>query len=284
MGFVNRMRRMEKLPDMQQAAAFYGTLAGEVVASLLRARLRLLWPGEECEGQTLLGLGHAAPYMRCWRSTAYRCVVGSLHPSAGQVWPPAGRTLSCDATPSALPFPDLSIDRIVLVHALEMTDHARGLLREVWRILKDDGRLMVVAPNRTGLWAHLDTNPFGQGQPFSHGQIERLLAASLFRVERRDAALYMPPVFHSRALLRAAWLFESTGRHLIPGLAGVTISEAVKDVYAGVPLRPTIRKRLMVQDAAEHLVSQKAFTPVSHPSTTSDCGVASPDRSSVGNS
>ncbi len=94
---------------------------------------------------------------------------------------------------NALPFPGQCIDRILLVHGLENAENARRMLREVWRVLKDDGRLLVVAPNRVGLWAHVESTPFGQGQPYSPGQIGRLLAASLFRVERRDRALYMPP-------------------------------------------------------------------------------------------
>ncbi len=95
--------------------------------------------------------------------------------------------------PTSLPFSDLSLDRVLVVHGLEHAENARRMLREVWRVLKDDGRLLVVAPNRAGLWAHVEGTPFGQGQPYSRGQIARLLTGSLFRVERRDGALYVPP-------------------------------------------------------------------------------------------
>jgi hypothetical protein len=118
------------------------------------------------------------------------------------------------------------------------------MLREVWRVLKDDGRLLVVAPNRIGLWAHWDSTPFGQGQPYSPGQIGRLLAASLFRVERRDTALYVPPTAW-RVVLRSARLIERVGRGVVPTLAGVTLTEAVKDVYAAMPLRETVRRRVV---------------------------------------
>ena len=49
--------------------------------------------------------------------------------------------------------------------------------------------------------------PFGHGQPYSPGQVGRLLAASLFRVERRDTALYLPPT-NLRLALRSAELLE----------------------------------------------------------------------------
>ncbi len=69
------------------------------------------------------------------------------------------------------------------------------------------------------MWAHVENTPFGQGQPYSPGQIGRLLAASLFRVERRDTALYLPPS-SLRLVLRSARLFERAGRGVMPHLAG----------------------------------------------------------------
>jgi hypothetical protein len=71
----------------------------------------------------------------------------------------------------------------------------------------------------------------------------------LFRVEQKDTALYLPPL-RFRLLLRSARLFERTGRRLAPGLAGVTIAEAVKDVYAAMPLRPVPRRRLILVEAS----------------------------------
>jgi len=123
------------------------------------------------------------------------------------------------------------------------------LLREAWRVLKDDGRLLIIAPNRTGMWAYQESTPFGHGLPYSAGQLGRLLAGGLFRVERRDAALWMPPS-RMRVVLRGAPLFEQAGRKMAPGLAGVTLTEAVKDVYAALPVTTVQRRRLVLADAA----------------------------------
>jgi len=100
-----------------------------------------------------------------------------------------------------------------------------------------------------GLWAHLESTPFGDGQPYSPGQIGRLLAASLFRVEARDSALYVPPA-RLGVLLRSAAVWERGGRYLAPRFAGVTITEAVKDVYAGLPEQRAARRRLVLSNAA----------------------------------
>ncbi len=231
----------------QAAAAFYATAQGAVTLRLVRQRLAELWP--DLTGQAVLGLGHAGPYLRVWRDSAARCIAATPAPALPGIWPGDGPSLSCWVEESALPFPGQCIDRILLVHGLENAENARRMLREVWRVLRDDGRLLVVAPNRVGLWAHVDSTPFGQGQPYSPGQIGRLLAASLFRVERRDRVLYMPPVSH-RFVLRTARLWEQAGRRLVPQLAGLTITEAVKDVYAALPLAAIARRRLVLSEAA----------------------------------
>jgi SAM-dependent methyltransferase len=233
--------------DVHGTADFYGTARGAVTAQLLRERLTLLWP--DLTRQSVLGIGFAAPYLRPWREPAERCI--ALTPAQAGVarWPLGARNLSCTAEEDALPFADLSFDRILLVHGLEIAENARCLLREIWRVLKDDGRLLVVAPNRRGLWAYVEATPFGHGQPYSPGQVGRLLAASLFRVERRDTALYLPPT-NLRLALRTAKPLDRGLRRVIPGLAGVTITEAVKEVYAVMPLRSAPQRRLVLAEAA----------------------------------
>lgn len=233
--------------DAHFAADFYGSACGGVTARVLRERLSAMWP-DLC-GLSLLGIGYSVPYLRLWREDALRCI--ALTPAHIGVarWPTGVANLSCTAEEEALPFADLSFDCILLVHGLETAENARRLLREVWRVLKDDGRLLIVAPNRSGMWAYWDGTPFGHGLPYSMGQLSRLLAAGLFRVERRDAALWMPPS-RLRVLLRSAALFERAGRRMMPGLAGVMLTEAVKDVYAAMPLATVPRRRLVLAEAA----------------------------------
>lgn len=228
---------------------FYATPAGLVAARLLRDRLHALWP--DLSGQSVLGLGHAAPYLRLWRERAARTVAltpAQLGPPLR--WPPSGASATLAAEEEALPFPDLLFDRVLLVHGLEGAENTRRLLREVWRVLKDDGRLLIVAPNRRGLWAHLESTPFGHGQPYSPGQLGQLLRRQMFQVERRDAALFVPP-FRARLLLRTADLWERAGRAVCPRFAGVAIVEAEKDLFAATPAGAVALRRRMVVAAAE---------------------------------
>jgi hypothetical protein len=100
-----------------------------------------------------------------------------------------------------------------------------------------------------GLWAHMDSTPFGQGHPYSQSQIDRLLGSGMFRPERRDRALFTPPT-QMRLVLKTSRFWETAGHALAPQLAGVTLTEAVKDVYAAVPAAAVARRRVVVSEAA----------------------------------
>jgi len=226
---------------------FYVTPAGLVTARLLRERLRALWP--ELPRQSILGLGYASPFLRLWREEAARCIALLPPNLPAWRWPRSAASCTAIAEEDYLPFPDLSFDRILLVHGLETAENARRLLREAWRVLKDDGKLLVVVPNRLGLWAHSERTPFGQGQPYSPGQLEDLLRRQMFRVERRSAALYVPP-FRTRLLLRGAGAWERVGPVLYPRFAGLILMEAEKDMFAGIPVAEVNakRRRVMVSE------------------------------------
>lgn len=217
---------------------YYATPAGAAARRLVAQRLRALWPG--LPGMAVLGIGHAHPYLELWREEAARCI--ALTPAQLGL-PATGRGVVAEE--DALPFPDLCFDRILIVHGLELAENARRLLREVWRVLKDDGRVLVVAPNRRGLWAHAEHTPFGHGQPYSPGQVTRLLTRQMFHVERRDSALFTPPY---APFLRAAGTWEALGRAVWPARhAGLAIVEAEKDLLAATPAGVvSVRRRILV--------------------------------------
>jgi SAM-dependent methyltransferase len=222
------------------AAAFYASPRGTTAATVLRDRMAAFWP--DLSGMAVLGLGYAEPYLPLWRDTAYRCIAAS--PAARA---PVSGSHACLVMEDRLPFPDLSFDRILLIHGVDEAGDARRLLREVWRVLKDDGRILVAAPNRLGLWAHVETTPFGQGHPYSHQQIAKLLAAGMFRAERRDAALFVPPT-NWTFLLRGWPIWEQAGHALARDLAGVILMEAVKDAYAAIPTASVARRQVILPE------------------------------------
>ncbi len=226
--------------DFQEVVDFYSSRGGRVAARLLRRRIGTVWP--DLSRMRVLGLGHTQPFLSLWQREAHLCIAGERHAPANTH---LLASASCVVREDELPFPDLSFDRILLSHALETSLNAPRLLRAVWRTLKDDGRLLLVVPNRRGIWAHLEKTPFGQGAPSSKRQIERLLADAMFHVERTDGALWLPPA-DLRPLLRMGNLVEAAGARIAPQLSGVLLIEAVKDVYAALPAGKRARRRVLV--------------------------------------
>jgi SAM-dependent methyltransferase len=159
-------------------------------------------------------------------------------------WSPAGRNVTALVEEQGLPFPDASFDCVLIVHGLELTEAQRPFMRELWRVLTSDGRLMAIVPNRASLWAQLETTPFGHGQPYSRRQLDRLFERSLFQVEYWDTALFMPPFGRRRPRTGVAW--EGIGRRLWPRLAGVHLVEVSKSMYVpALPAKATSRLRLI---------------------------------------
>lgn len=218
--------------DIVDLREFYARPLGTVVRRLIMQRLRSRWP--DISGLRLFGLGYAAPYLGVFRNEA--TCVGALMPSTQGVvaWPRDGLRQTALVEEDELPLPDSCADRIIIVHSVETTENTRQLLREVWRILAPEGRVIMVVPNRRGIWARFDTTPFGHGRPYSRGQISRLLRDAMFTPIDWDHALYMPPL-NLNILLRSAVAWERIGAIFWPAFSGVNIVEATKQIYAATP-------------------------------------------------
>ncbi len=231
--------------DVVDLRDFYETRRGQVARHMIRRTVRTLWP--DLRGLRVLGLGYATPYLRQFRDEAERTIAcmpasqGVLH------WPPEGPWAVALTEETELPLPDYSVDRVLLVHGLESSENLSDLLDEIWRVLTGDGRVLVVVPNRRGLWAQVERTPFGSGHPYSQSQISKLLRASMFTPTRTGAALFVPPT-RSRALLRSAAAWERVGASIFPRFAGVLVVEAGKQLYSpsASAQRATRRRRPIV--------------------------------------
>ena len=164
--------------DVVDLRDFYETSLGQVATRMLRRRLRQIWP--DVAGLRLIGLGYASPYLRPFLGEAERVL--AFMPAAQGVlhWPKEGPNTTTLVDEAELPLQDSSIDRILLVHALECSEQVRPLLAECWRVLAGGGRLLVMVPNRRGIWARLDRTPFGAGHPYTTAQLSKLLRDAAF--------------------------------------------------------------------------------------------------------
>jgi len=210
---------------------------------MVRRAVRSVWP--DVTGQRLLGLGFATPYLRQFMGEAER-VLAFMPASQGVMhWPPEGPGKTCLVDEGDLPLPDYSVDRVLLVHGLENADSLRAQVREIWRVLTGDGRLLVVVPNRRGIWARSDRTPLGWGHPYSAAQLSRVLRDNMFTPTRTERALYVPPIANY-TFLRSAPAWERMGARFFPTFSGVVMIEAGKQLYAGTA-KPAKQKRKLAR-------------------------------------
>jgi SAM-dependent methyltransferase len=240
--------------DVADLRAFYaqrlGVVARRFVSRGIRARFG------NTRGMRVLGVGYAIPYLGLFREEAERCIA-FMPASQGVVkWPTSKPTLSALVDELDMPLADAAVDRVLLVHVLEMAHDPGALLRELWRVLAPGGRLLTVVPNRRGLWARTDATPFGHGRPYSRSQLTTLLRETWFTPIGWEEALYVPP-FASSWLLRSAVAWERAGATISAPFAGVHIVEATKQVYRAIPAK---REKTRLVPTLEPVLAPSAGT------------------------
>ncbi|MEQ1888459.1 MAG: methyltransferase domain-containing protein [Alphaproteobacteria bacterium] len=229
--------------DVIDLHAFYSSPLGHAARRAIGQKIRQIWPN--LAGQSLLGMGYAPPYLPLFQDEASRAL--ALMPASQGVmrWPGDGASLTGLVDETQLPLLDASIDRILLMHSLETSEQIRPALRELWRVLAPGGKLLIVAPNRIGLWARSEATPFGHGRPFSRSQLTGLLRDCLYSPEQWSASLYMPPLGRMM-MLRNPDGWERAGKLLWPRFAGVWMVEASKQIYVPIPEQSRARIRQLI--------------------------------------
>ncbi|MGE0255308.1 MAG: class I SAM-dependent methyltransferase [Alphaproteobacteria bacterium] len=235
-------------PDVVDQRDFYATGLGQTVRRTVRRAMREMWP--DTSGMTVAGIGYATPYLRPFHEEAARALAVMPAPMGVIAWPAPKTARGAAREPNVvalahegeLPLPDLSVDRILMVHALEHAAQPQAMLRELWRVLADGGRLLAVVPNRRSIWARSDHTPFGHGQPYSLDQLNRTLRAAMFAPLTARRALFVPPT-QRRFVLSGAYAWERLGERWFQPLGGVLLVEAGKQIYAATTAGATARTR-----------------------------------------
>lgn len=225
--------------DALEIDRFHRSVRGEAAREMVRRRLSALWP--DTRGLDILGYGFAAPWLDDF--TEARRAVAYMPASQGAVaWPARKPCRTALGEEARLPFAQALFDRVVLVHALEEAGDLHKLLRELWRVMAPEGRMVIVAPNRAGLWARSESTPFGHGRPFSRTQLTRLLTDSLLEPTAWSRALYAPP-WRWACAPKPAEMFETAGETTFSAFGGLILVEAVKHVGAVRPGGTPVRAR-----------------------------------------
>lgn len=182
---------------------FYGTKLGKVLRRLVREKMAALVP--DLNNQTVLVVGYGVPYLKLFLDNASRAI--HLTPPYSEPIPwPNHSNVTAVAEDSEFPLPDVSVDLVVIMHALEHSPLPEALLHESWRVLTAQGQILIVVPNRMGFWAQAESTPFGSGRPFTERQLRPLLKEAGFSLLKSDCALFLPPGWTRARLNFARWI------------------------------------------------------------------------------
>lgn len=230
-------------PDVKRLIDFYKSPLGKLARALVREEV-MRFAGD-VRGRRILGLGFATPYLRFSLEKAERVLAVMPARQGSSAWPREGPSHTVLADPLEMPLTDAAVDLIIAVHMFEHAADAEELMRELWRVAAPNARLIIVVPKRRGMWSAAEDTPFGAGNPFSRGQLDRLLRDHSFVPEQWREALYLPPS-QAKLALKSARFFERAGRLFGPTLAGVLCVVARKELFPAVPRRKKAERYVRV--------------------------------------
>ncbi|CAN5307392.1 class I SAM-dependent methyltransferase [soil metagenome] len=173
----------------------------------------------------------------------------------------AGVALLCEF--DALPFESASLDLVVLPHALEMARDPHQTLRECERMLRPEGRLVILGLNPASLWglrqnlARLVSRRLflpQAGDFIGYWRLRDWLRLLSFEVDSARFGGYCPPLRSDKWLQRWRWT-ESVGSRWWPVLGAVYFITAVKRVH-GMRLIGLARQSKRMSKATAPAVAQ----------------------------
>ena len=175
--------------DVRHFAEFYQTPLGQRARTELAAALQD--PTPKNPQDLIVGLGYSQPFLEHFcdiRAPKLALVPASLGAMQTSTFPQA------ICLPHLLPLRDSSVHSLLMVHGFEHAEYPKLVLREVWRVLQDDGSVTIAVPYRRGLWARTPHQPFGLGTPYSRRQLCTLLEDNGYTIAHIGFSLYSPPM------------------------------------------------------------------------------------------
>lgn len=217
--------------DLQK---FYETSLGKHCQSRIDDLVQEFWP--DLKGLSVLAMGYPFPYISRYLEKSERLCVLMNAPQGAIHWPVGGKNLTALIDYDSIPLPDQSLDRIIMIHSLEYAQSPHAILREIWRVLKSTGRVLILTPNRRSIWAQIDDTPFGNGNPYTMTQLTRILNDHQFTILRSIRGLYIFP--SQNEMIQSVFpLCDYVGPIIFKKFSGIVGIEASKELYSGLLLR-----------------------------------------------
>jgi SAM-dependent methyltransferase len=152
------------------------------------------------------------------------------------------------ADPHWLPFAENGIDLIVLPHTLEFTDQPHQLLREVHRVIRPEGQLIITGFNPFSLFGAKRYFGRQQTMPWTGNfiglyRVKDWLSLLGFEVAGGQLDCYIPPFAQEKWLQRFQF-FEKAGDRWWPIAGGVYFLRATKRVLGMRVITPAWSRRV----------------------------------------
>lgn len=205
-------------------------------AELGHYALKTLWPHlyaavkhTSTKRDTCIASAGAFPYIDLF-SDAKRLSLQSFDEQSH--WPDKGGGHFVMADRTHWPYRAEEADGVCLIHDIEFANEPEFYLQEAWRVLKGEGQLVLVVPNRSGKWARVDNTPLGKGYPFTLDQIEKLLGKAHFAIDDVSRALFAPPHIPQSPIGRMWQAMREKFGYYCLCEPGVYVIIASKHIYA----------------------------------------------------
>ncbi len=226
-------------PDIVNLRQFYSSALGRKVKRQLRRVLRECWCDEK--GLHTVGVGYSAPLLTLASQVedpVARVIALMPHAQGAIYWPVHTMNHSVLGDELCPPFTPSSLHRVIVAHAFEHLVAPDEFLRIWWQLLVPGGRMILLVPNRRGLWARFGATPFTSGTPYRIAAIKTLANDAGFTLREMRSVLFSPPSTHPvwlKLFSAVEWLMS----RMIPRMGGVLVVEIEKQIYAGVRVTPS---------------------------------------------
>ena len=156
------------------------------------------------------------------------------------------------ATPDFLPIESASTDLILLPHTLEFNLNPHQILRETYRVLVPEGRVVICGFNPYSFWgvrrlfnSGINNFPW-DGNFISLPRLKDWLTLLDFEMTAGRLCFYVPP-FNQEKWLRRFNFMEAAGDRWWPIYGGIYFLQAIKRVHGMRIIKPKWNDKLAVK-------------------------------------
>lgn len=226
---------------------FYHSLCGRLASKIINSHILSLWSDtEDLKDMNILALGWPYPYIHHFTTNYNRTIVVNPHIYKENLEeiPKSYKNITIVSEINKLPFYEQFFDRIIVIHGAEFSNDIIKFFNNLEELLVSNGRIIIISPNKSGLWRRGQKTPFGYGNATTAGQLQWSFKQVGFEVDYYSSALNFFPT-QSRTILSLATKWERFGRNILPFLSGIHILEGHKNLFSGAIIKPSKARELL---------------------------------------